>query len=179
MGTSPRIEVAWRKTEPARVGRYLSVLALLGIAHGMIVGIGTAWMNLDRAVHVTVPPPIPTCFLVPAAWLIGWLGRGRIAAVRGAGLPLLTFLLTLIGAWLTCTLMVAVAAVGALFQGEWLMAPVLLVFSWLAGAWFAALGGWVFFPVGFAATWLAILALRLAAGGTTDRFPRRTRALLA
>lgn len=171
MGTSPRIEVAWRRRVPARTLRYVAVLVVVGFIHAWLVAFGPVWTDPDGSTSL-MPMQFLAWFLLPSTWIVGWFARGRIATARGAQLPILTSLLTLTGAWLTTSLFLVAGSLQALWMGDWGLGLVMLVFSWLTGAVFAVIGGWVFLPVGFASTWLAILVLRWAAGGVIERSRR-------
>lgn len=155
--------------------RYLVALGAAGILHGLGVAYGALLTPgvPAAAPHVFFSPALLAAFAVPSAWIVGWLLRRRIAAAHGAALLVQTLLATLLGIFVGGTLLVASSGALWLVEGDAWRATLALLFCWALGGLITLLWGWTLLPWALPLTWLAVLGLRAAAGGTTEALPPR------
>ncbi|HEX6884098.1 MAG TPA: hypothetical protein VF530_12025 [Planctomycetota bacterium] len=171
MGVSGGIQSTGRQG-PARPRHYLVVLFAAGTLHGLGIAHGVRLVPWADALWVTFPPSFLSLFLVPSAWIAGWVLRGRIAASRGPSF-VLAWLAMSLGAFVFGLAFTLMAVLGGLASGEWASALVMALLLPFAAAIWAALGFFYTIPVALPLTWIAVLVLRQAAGGVAEHAPRR------
>lgn len=157
---------------PARPWQYLIGLLVVGALHGLGVAHGAKLVPWADALRISFPPSFLSLFLVPSGWIAGWFLRGRIAASRGPSI-LLTWMAMSLGALVCGIAFTLMAVLGGLASGEWASTLMMLLLLPFVAAIWAALGIFCTFPVALPLTWIAVFALRQAAGGVADYAPRR------